>query len=86
MKEYFRIPCIIYGVIVFYKHKINQKNFIEAVEEVLDITLVKTWLTRFAKQCKKIGTQVEGREDLTEIASQQNMTCSALNNSKDSSQ
>ena len=52
MKEYFKIPCLIFGVITAYKHKINQKEYIEAVEKELGITLVKTWLTKYVKKCR----------------------------------
>lgn len=53
MKEFFRIPCLIFGVIIANKHKkISHKEYIEAVDKVLGITLVKTWLTKFAKMCK----------------------------------
>ena len=31
MKEYFRIPSFIFGVIIAYKYKINQTIYIQAV-------------------------------------------------------
>ena len=54
MKEYFRIPYIIFGVIKSYKHKITQKRYSEAVREVFGVELSSWQLGQFSKFCKEM--------------------------------